>query len=298
MDISLAKKIQSFVGVAADGIIGPKTISAIASKLKCDSTIKAIQTSVGVVSDGIIGDKTLNAIIKKLNIGEISQIPSISNNSKLDVFLDAGHTKDFAREHPNAFTGVDWTSGTTGEIAKILGFTKSTNDSLEHMLNVAMCKSAEKALIKKGKSVLYYDDPSLSNDAEIGQVYRRSNAAKPKVFVSIHNNAAGSSNWKSLKCSASGTVACYKDGRTSCKNLSKKIADSLIACRKKHNGPHNRASSLMTTSVGVLNKADASIPATLIEVGFYDNIEDLYWMVTHLNEIGEAIADGIIDYIG
>lgn len=71
--IELIKKVQQIVGVVVDGIIGPKTIAAIANALGATvsayrtTTIKNIQKKAGSTADGIIGKNTLNAIINKLN---------------------------------------------------------------------------------------------------------------------------------------------------------------------------------------------------------------------------------------
>lgn len=81
------------------------------------------------------------------------------------------------------------------------------------------------------------------------------------------------------------------------KILAKTITDKVNKLRKESNGPNNRASTLMTSTVGVLSNAKSSIPAALIEIGFYDNLNDLYWMVTHLDQIGKVIADGIEEAI-
>ena len=69
----LTIKVQKLLGVVADGIIGSKTLAALATALgtKVSSykttTIKNIQKAVGTTADGIIGSKTLNAIISKLS---------------------------------------------------------------------------------------------------------------------------------------------------------------------------------------------------------------------------------------
>lgn len=66
------KKIQSILGVAVDGIIGPKTLQNICAKIGVTyssnktTTIKNIQKEVGTVADGIIGVKTLDAIIARI----------------------------------------------------------------------------------------------------------------------------------------------------------------------------------------------------------------------------------------
>ena len=64
--------MQKLLGVVADGIIGSKTISALANALGAKissyrkTTIKNIQKAVGSYADGVIGTKTLTAIINKL----------------------------------------------------------------------------------------------------------------------------------------------------------------------------------------------------------------------------------------
>lgn len=64
----LIKEIQKKVGTDIDGIIGPKTIKAIAEKLEVPvtsvqiTTIKNIQKKIGTTIDGIIGPNTLAAI--------------------------------------------------------------------------------------------------------------------------------------------------------------------------------------------------------------------------------------------
>lgn len=65
--------VQKMLGVVADGIIGSKTLAALASALGTTvssynaTTIKNIQKAVGATADGVIGSKTLNAIISKLS---------------------------------------------------------------------------------------------------------------------------------------------------------------------------------------------------------------------------------------
>ena len=65
--------LQKMLGVVADGVIGSKTLAALATALgtKVSSykatTIKNIQKAVGATADGVIGSKTLTAIIKKLS---------------------------------------------------------------------------------------------------------------------------------------------------------------------------------------------------------------------------------------
>lgn len=69
----LIKKVQTLVGAEPDGIIGSKTLGAIAEALDITpssynkSTIKNIQVALGVSNDGIVGKNTLNALISALS---------------------------------------------------------------------------------------------------------------------------------------------------------------------------------------------------------------------------------------
>lgn len=291
--IDTIKAIQIKVGAKADGVWGPKTQAAVASKLNCASDTKSIQKAVGTTADGVLGPKSYSAILTKLN----GSNPIVVSNSTYDLFLDAGHTNDFTREHPSQFASGIWESGKGLEIAKLLGFNAKTNDSIEHMLNVKICEATKAEAEAQGLKVYYYDNPSTSNNSEITAVYTKSNSIKPKVFLSVHNNAAGVSGWKNLACKASGTVTLYKNNSTSSKKLAELISKHLINARKSNNGPHNRASSTTPGTVAVLSKAASGIPAALVEVGFYDNADDLLWMNQNIKLIAKAIVSAIKEFI-
>ncbi len=246
--------------------------------------VRMIQAAVGVKEDGIMGNQTLDAIIDKLGLNpSYEKTPATAH-----IFIDPGHTSDFGREHPSQFTDVDWTKGNAKKIADNLGFTKTTNDSLEHILNVKIALAFKKHLEAKGVKTTYYDNPALSNNSEITQVYSRANTSGADMLVSIHNNAAGSTGWKSLACKASGTVGLYAKGSVKGHSMAAKMADAITSLRKKTGGPDNRADHTSTSTVAVLTKT--RIPACLIEIGFYDNINDLLWMSEHIDEIGKAMA--------
>ena len=65
--------VQKLLGVVADGVIGSKTLAALATALGAKvssykaTTIKNIQKAVGATADGVLGSKSLTAIIKKLS---------------------------------------------------------------------------------------------------------------------------------------------------------------------------------------------------------------------------------------
>lgn len=286
---STIKAIQAAVGASADGYWGPNTRKAVAARLGCVDSVEAIQAKVGVGTDGIVGPATLSAIVAALGVQDTRKTGT--------VFLDPGHTRDYSREHPSQFTGVDWAAGKPAEVLKALGITKSTDDSLEHVLNVRIVEHVKKHLLALGHSVVVYDNPALSNNAEIRQVYSRSNALEPDIFVSVHNNAAGATGWKSLACKASGSVALYNGKNPGNITLARALASTLNNYRKDTDGPNNRCDTIASSSVGVLANAKPGIRASLVEVGFYDNIDDLFWMATHLDGIGDAVARAIHNQI-
>lgn len=290
---SLIKAIQAAAGCAADGLWGPRTLAAVASKLGCKETVSDVQKAVGTTVDGIIGPHTIAALYAKLCPAAASTTPAKGSWS---VFIDPGHTRDYEREHPSQFSGVDWKSGKALEIAGILGIARETNDSVEHALNCKLAAALNEELRKRGKfETMLYDNPSLSNSAEISQVYKRSNAYKPDVFISIHNNAQGGSSWKSMGGTASGTVGLYNTRGSSNKRLAKAVTDCVNVYRRATGGPNNRASTLNTSGVGVLSHAE--VPACLIEVCFYDNVNDLYWTCKNIKGIAAAMADGITKFL-
>lgn len=289
----LITQIQSIVGVETDGIWGTKTRAAVAKALDCTNSVKGIQKAVGTTADGVIGPKTLEAILTSL--GRPAEKPVSKPSGKTIIVLDPGHTNDFAREHPSQFASGLWDSGLGKEVASKLGFNSKTNDSVEHMLNVKIANAVAAHL--KDYTVDIFDKPSMSNNSEITAVYNHVNSVKPAAFVSIHNNAAGTSEAlaKKCACTASGTVSFYAGPKS--KQLAQNISLNLVNLRKQERGPHNRAESVIYKAYTVISKVSSSIPSCLVEVGFYDNMTDLHWMATHIDQVGKAIAEAIIKSI-
>lgn len=298
----MIEMIQGHVGATVDGIWGPKTRAAVAGKLGCANSNKAVQKAVGVEADGIIGPKSIKAIFDRfITLLEADRPVAVpicetkkeknSQPKAYDIVLDPGHTKDYTREHPSQFQTNLWKSGKGLEVATLLRFNEKTNDSVEHILNVKLVKATAEYLESHGYNVLIYDKPELANNTEISEVYKTVNKEKPKVFVSVHNNAAGCSGAKSCSCSASGTVSFYY--RQNSKKLAEAISRELIVYRKGHDGPHNRAESVINKGYTVITKVNESVKCCLTEVGFYDNMNDLWFMAHNLKGLGEAIGRAV-----
>lgn len=215
----------------------------------------------------------------------------------MKLIFDIGHTRDKAREHPAQFTCVDWKKGKAGEVARALGFTAATDDSLEHMLNTALAKRCVGACKARGIEAEAIDRPNMENDAEINAVVQYVNAKLPGALISIHCNAAGGKGWKELGSQATGSVVLHYQTSAEGKRLAECMAARLKAYRRAHEGPDNRAESsrVRGSTVAMLRKTRPV--AVLVEVCFYDSLEDLRWTVGHLDGLANAILDGFCDYL-
>ena len=62
------KPVQRALGLKVDGMPGPKTLAAVALKLRCHEIWSAVQASVNVTPDGIPGPATARGIAAALDI--------------------------------------------------------------------------------------------------------------------------------------------------------------------------------------------------------------------------------------
>lgn len=282
----MLERIQEKVGVAADGVWGPKTRAAVAAVLGCKDDDKAIQKVLGVAVDGVIGKKSVAALAEVLGL-------AASAPAGLAVFIDIGHTADRAREWPGSFARELWASDGGKEILEALGITAAEHDSLEHVMNKAVGEAVARHLVAAGVSVRVFDKPTMGNDAEISAVIAAANEARPRVFVSVHHNASGGKAWPTMSNTASGHVCYYVSGRNAGRTLARGIAERVAEYRELHGCRGNRAESVQTGSYAVIRKLDSGIAACLVEVGFYDNLADARFIARDVEGLGSAIAAGI-----
>ncbi|MBQ2098064.1 MAG: hypothetical protein II480_07785 [Bacteroidales bacterium] len=108
LDVETIKKLQDKIGVKADGMIGPKTVTALQAflnqngaepKLSVDGklgpkTIKALQEYIGAEVDGVFGNESASKLAFKLMENEDGEkIVSTENdleNIFAQQFKDAG----------------------------------------------------------------------------------------------------------------------------------------------------------------------------------------------------------------
>lgn len=62
------KPVQRALGVVPDGLPGPKTLAALALRLRCHEIWAAVQAAAGVTPDGIPGPKTARAVAGMLGV--------------------------------------------------------------------------------------------------------------------------------------------------------------------------------------------------------------------------------------
>ena len=241
--------------------------------------LREIQKLVGTAPDGIYGPKTAAALAA----------------AKFDVVLDAGHTADRAREYPAAWPPGTWETHAGRKIARALGFTTQTQDSIEHMLNTRIAAFAASALEQAGLRVLLYDDPALPNNEEYRLAAKIANAAAPRVFLSIHANAYYGVGTYATNTPC-GSITYYRVGDAPSLRLATACTEELLRLRAAAGAPGNRADRIAPgQSYHVLTATPSAGASVLCEVGFYDHATDLEFMATHLPEIGRALAMAILN---
>lgn len=141
----LIKKVQRLVNVTDDGVIGPKTLAAVADAVGAQissykaTTIKNIQKKIGTTADGIIGKNTLNTIISVLSEKPVSK-------KDIDPLI-----KKYI-EKPVKYTKIDYTTQTVKQSVLRSGKSSFGQAGCENML-VNVPVPANYPLKYDGKSV-------------------------------------------------------------------------------------------------------------------------------------------------
>lgn len=154
----------------------------------------------------------------------------------------------------------------------------------EWTLNNAVCNYIQEILKNYNVTVVRVDDTTGKTDVPLSTRVAKTNAQNPNLFVSIHHNAGGGTGvetyWHTY-----GSVA------------DKKVAQIIQSNLVKRTGMRNRG--VKQASFAVLN-CKSSIPAVLVEGGFYDNHADFDYITTIKGQkaYAQAVADSIIQYLG
>ena len=154
----------------------------------------------------------------------------------------------------------------------------------EWTLNNAVCNYIQEILKNYNVTVVRVDDTTGKTDVPLSTRVAKTNAQKPNLFVSIHHNAGGGTGVETYW---------HTYGSTADKKVAQIIQSNLV----KRTGMRNRG--VKQASFAVLN-CKSSIPAVLVEGGFYDNHADFDYITTIKGQkaYAQAVADSIIQYLG
>lgn len=120
---------------------------------------------------------------------------------------------------------------------------------------------------------VYGGDNSLSLTSRINA----SNNYDVDYHVALHSNAGG----------GTGPQTYYYTSSTTGKSLGAAILKKLKLISGAATGRSNTASS------SLVELSTTNAPAVIVEVAFHDNQTDVNWMLSHWDDIAQAIADGI-----
>lgn len=110
------------------------------------------------------------------------------------------------------------------------------------------------------------------------------------LYIPIHSNAGGKQT---------GTYVFYNGAIEGCKEFSREIFDRLAALTgTPYSTSRHKEDYLCLLPDGAPFKEvmNPTMPLAFIEVEFHDKKEKAQWIVSHTEEIGRAIAEGVIAY--
>jgi N-acetylmuramoyl-L-alanine amidase len=274
---------MTFVEITTDGEIG--------YEIKADKNKKQLKIVMPAVA---IGENLLNQDVIKINDDIIEYIELVKvkdvKNYNFEIVLNL-----------NSFSSYEMFSSPPSSHIR-LGIHKSplknklivvdpghggiepgavVGDIKEKDLNLDIGLKLKKLLEASGARVFMIrdDDTFVSHFVRAGMA----NEINADLFVSIHNNSAGSG--------ASGTETLYFTDPEK-KLFAKALQKALV----RHIGLNDRG---IVERPGIVVTRETKMPSALIEVGFMTNKNDLALLMTDefRQKAAEGILQGIIDYL-
>ncbi|PYG84970.1 N-acetylmuramoyl-L-alanine amidase [Ruminiclostridium sufflavum DSM 19573] len=154
----------------------------------------------------------------------------------------------------------------------------------EKMMN-KVADALERVLKGHGLTV-YRNKPEML----LAQVVTDSNNKKPDIHFAIHSNA---SNGKARGCE----VYCHKFGGEA-EKLARAIYTELSPLTPTSDRGVMEGYNHFGTGKPLYELAKTNAPAALIEIAYHDNSEDAKWITYNIEEIGIALAKGVLKYFG
>lgn len=151
----------------------------------------------------------------------------------------------------------------------------------EYYMNL-LADIVERNLLQQGVAVVR-NNPDLP----LASAIEESNAGNYDLHLALHSNASPEQFAGKLQ----GTDIYYYPGSTKAKEFAEILAENM-----KEIYPNPRlVNARSTTELGELQFTKA--PAVLAEVAYHDNPNDEMWIKENLTEIGNTIADTVIEYL-
>lgn len=113
---------------------------------------------------------------------------------------------------------------------------------------------------------------------------RMANSSNVDIFVSVHCNSFSNPNSQGVE------VYAYHNAQDG-KKLSQNILDSIVV-----DNLYTKNRGVKTANFAVLR--ETKMVATLVELGFISNVEDVAILTNKQNELAESVAKGILNYLG
>lgn len=175
---------------------------------------------------------------------------------------------------------------------------------MEHALNKKVADVLAATLTSRGLKVACFDYPEMGGLEESKRIVRElKSGPKPKIVISIHQNASGSASAVSTMSSTAGGT-CYNvvngsGNSTQARKLGRKIVEGVNRLRDEKGGHYVRTPE----SNSPANILDYELPgnpyacSVIIECSFYDNMNDILWLFRNLRDFTSVVADKAIEYL-
>jgi N-acetylmuramoyl-L-alanine amidase len=120
------------------------------------------------------------------------------------------------------------------------------------------------------------------------QVVADSNAEEVSIHFAIHSNAGGGRGCE---------VYCNKFGGNG-EKLARIIYNKISPLTPTSDRGVHEGYNFYGAGKHMYELAYTNAPASLIEIAYHDNIDDANWIINNIENIGIALAKGILEYFG
>jgi len=141
-------------------------------------------------------------------------------------------------------------------------------------------------VLKQHGVVVYRNEPEMT----LAQVVADSNSKNPDIHLAIHSNAY---DGRARGCE----VYCHKFGGEG-EKLAKAIYSEIEPITSSADKGVKEGCNHYGIGKPLYETAKTNAPAALIEIAYHDNKEDADWIIYNIEEIGTALAKGVLKYFG